>query len=95
MEVKSFEELVSTKILGQVWANSISEYYNTFESDFKMSDWKTMLEWSMFGDPTLVVEDGDDPKVVSHSRINSIHLFERILTRFPIFSFIFEKVTNI
>ena len=33
MEVKSFEELISNKILGQVWGNAVRDYYNTFELD--------------------------------------------------------------
>jgi hypothetical protein len=61
MEVKTFEMLVNNKVLGQVWGNSITDYYNTFSIQLSHSDWKTLLEWSMFGDPTLVAEDGDDP----------------------------------
>lgn len=68
MEVKSFEELLSNKILGQVWGNSITDYYNTFELELENADWKTLLEWSMFGDPTLVIEDGEDPEDISVNR---------------------------
>ena len=61
MEVKIFEELYNTKILGQAWANSISSYFTTFEAELDLEDYKTMLEFSFFGDPTLVIDDGDDP----------------------------------
>jgi len=61
MEVKVFEELYNTKILGQVWSNCVADYYNNFELDLNKDDYKTILEFSMFGDPTLAIEDGDDP----------------------------------
>jgi hypothetical protein len=64
MEVKVFEELYNTKVLGQSWANCVSEYYTTFSADIDRYDFQTMLEFSMFGDPTLIIEDGDDPKSI-------------------------------
>jgi len=64
MEVKVFEELFNTKVLGQVWSNCVTEYYNTFELELDKEDYKTMLEFSMFGDPTLVIENGDDPRSI-------------------------------
>jgi hypothetical protein len=85
MEVHSFDQLVTNKILGQVWGNCVSDYYTTFESNFQKSDWKTMLEFSMFGDPTLVVEDGDNPKTTP---VNTpfIEIFiERLINHFPFF----------
>jgi hypothetical protein len=92
MEVKSFEELVSTKILGDVWGNSISQYYTTFESAFQMSDWKTMLEWSLFGDPTLAAEDGEDPKSVPHSRQVQFEFLVELLERFPLLARFLEQI---
>ena len=89
MEVKSFEELISNKILGQVWANSITDYYNTFELELEHSDWKTLLEWSMFGDPTLVIEDGDDPESITINKPVLTNIFEKIFER-PIFSKLFQ-----
>jgi hypothetical protein len=91
MEVKSFEELVSTKILGQVWANSISDYYNTFAADLKFTDWKTLLAWSMFGDPTLVIQDGDDPESIPLGRNTYFSFFQRILNN-PFLSKLIEKI---
>jgi hypothetical protein len=84
MEVKTFEELVTTKVLGMVWANSISAYYNEFESDLGMTDWKTLLEWSFFGDPTLAAQDGDDPKSLPANIPVFYEIFERFFDRFPI-----------
>jgi len=92
MEVKSFEELVSTKIFGDVWGNSISAYYNTFSSGFQMSDWKTMLEWSLFGDPTLAAEDGIDPTSRPAYRPAPSQLISRVLDRFPVLARLLELI---
>ncbi|MCK4995808.1 MAG: hypothetical protein KAR55_02875 [Thermoplasmatales archaeon] len=92
MEVKSFEELVSTKIFGDVWGNSISAYYNTFSSGFQMSDWKTMLEWSLFGDPTLAAEDGIDPMSRPAYRPAPSQLISRVLDRFPVLARLLELI---
>lgn len=92
MEVKSFEELYSTKIFGEVWGNSISGYYNAFESSFQMSDWKTMLEWSLFGDPTLAAENGDDPKSIPHSRQVQFDFIAGLLERFPLLARFLEQI---
>jgi hypothetical protein len=78
MEIHTFEELISTKVLGDVWGNDISDYYNEFASGLEMTDYKTLLEWSLFGDPTLIIQDGDDPK----SRPANIPIFHEILERF-------------
>ena len=81
MEVKAFEELYNTKVLGQAWANCVSDYYTTFSADLDRYDFQTMVEFSMFGDPTLVIEDGDDPRNIptNTSFLNSLgnhpHLF--------------------
>jgi len=61
MEVHSFEELFNIKVMGQVWAHCISDYYTTFQSQLDREDYKTMLEYCMFGDPTLSAENGIDP----------------------------------
>jgi len=92
MEVKSFEELVSTKIFGDVWGNSITDYYTTFESSFQMSDWKTMLEWTLFGDPTLAAEDGDDPKTTQVYRTVQYEFIARLLDRFPLLARFLELI---
>ena len=92
MEVKVFDELYNTKILGQVWGNCITGYYNTFESDFDLSDWKTMLEFSMFGDPTLVIEDGDDPEITSANRPVLTNILMKLLDHFPILQQILQQL---
>jgi hypothetical protein len=91
MEVKVFDELVTTKIIGQCWANCVSGYYTTFESNLLKTDYKTMLEFSMFGDPTLVVEDGDDPKSAEYNPV-FIQILERILNNYPFFARIINLI---
>ena len=91
MHVKVFEELYNTKVLGQVWGNCISDYYNAF-SELRVYDYKTMLEWSMFGDPTLVIEDGDDPKNVPVNRPVLYGFLERLMDYFPRLSILFELI---
>jgi hypothetical protein len=80
MEVHIFDELFNTKQLGEVWSNAITNYANSFELDD--GDYKTLLEMSMFGDPTLIIEDGEEPKIKSIST-HPIHIFlEQVLSRF-------------
>ena len=84
MEVHIFDELYNTKILGQVWSNAITGYVNShvFSEDWDDADCKTVLEMAMFGDPTLAIEDGEEPKIKSISN-PSLHIFlEQILSRF-------------
>jgi hypothetical protein len=57
MEVHTFEEIYNIKVLGDAWGNCITNYYNTFSSNLNDGDYKTMLEYSMFADPTLAIED--------------------------------------
>ena len=85
MEVHIFEEMLDVKILGQAWGNCISGYYNTFENDPRLDkeDYKTMLEFCMFGDPTLAVQDGDDPKPRTINRPVYNGLLEIIANYFP------------
>ncbi len=92
MEVHTFEELISTKILGQVWANDITDYYNTFESNFEFVDYKTMLEWAMFGDPTLVIEDGDDPINIPVNKPVFTGLLVRLIGSFPRLARLLEPI---
>ena len=82
MEVKIFEELYNTKVLGQSWSNSITQYYNTFELKLNKEDYKTMLEFSMFGDPTLVIQDGDDPKNIPVEKILSQKVITKLVDLF-------------
>ena len=94
MEVKSFEELLGTKILGQVWGNSITDYYNTFAIELDDADWKTLLEWTMFGDPTLSADDGEEPKISSVNRPLFTNYMQAILTKVPILTQILYKIIN-
>ena len=91
MEVHTFEELYNTKVLGQVWANCVSGYYNTFESELDKNDWKTLLEYSMFGDPTLVIEDGDDPVNIPQN-IPDLNILEFLLDHFPRLAILLELI---
>ena len=81
MEVNVFDEFYNNKILGQSWGNCVKEYYLTFSSLGK-HDWITMLEFCMFGDPTLVIEDGENPGARLVNRPLP-RLIERIIDRFP------------
>lgn len=96
MEVHVFEELYNNKILGQCWANCVSDYYNTFEpfgsSEDKHTDYKTMLEFCMFGDPTLAAENGDDPKNVPVNRPVFHGFLEKLMDYFPRLARIFELI---
>lgn len=81
-EVNTHEELFNTKNLGETWSNSVSGYYATFQSSLDNEDYITLLEYSMFGDPTLNAEDGDDPKIRTKS-ISYSNIYELLLSFFP------------
>lgn len=66
MEVHLFEELYTTKVLGQVWGNAITDYLNSFFM-LEDADYKTILEMQLFGDPTTVINDGKNPQSYSAS----------------------------
>ncbi|MCK4995734.1 MAG: hypothetical protein KAR55_02495 [Thermoplasmatales archaeon] len=89
MEVHTFEELYNNKIAGLAWGNCITGYHNTFSGSFNDGDYKTMLEYSMFGDPTLSAVDGDDPAPRSQPVIN---ILERFISNFPVIARILEKI---
>jgi hypothetical protein len=92
MEVHCFDELYKTKVLGEVWHNCIEDYYTTFESTLNKVDYKTMVEYEMFGDPTLVIEDGDDPKSIPVDRPIFNGILERLMDTFPLLARIFELI---
>jgi len=92
MEVKIFDELYNTKIIGQSWANSVTDYHNTFDPGLDRSDFKTMLEFSMFADPTLVIEDGDDPKNLPAAKTVINGLLERILEFVPLLKSFIQRL---
>lgn len=86
MEVRIFEEMIAVEILGEAWGNCISGYYNAFEGNLNDGDYKTMLEFCMFGDPSLAVQDGDDPKSegVFFQPSPFLHILEKLMDRFPL-----------
>ena len=88
MELHGFEELYNTKNLGEVWSNCVKDYFSTFEGSFNKKDYKTMLEFSMFGDPTLYAQDGDDPKIKQEKNDFS-NILNQIIYNFPILAQIF------
>jgi hypothetical protein len=92
MEVHCFDELYKTKQLGQVWHNCIEDYYTTFEGDLDGIDYKTMLELEMFGDPTLVIEDGDDPRSIPVYTPVLPRLLDRLVDTFPRLANIFKLI---
>jgi hypothetical protein len=61
MEVNLFAGLYHDKVLGLVWGNALSEYASSF--DLTGTDYKTLLEMTLFGDPTLSIEDGTNPNL--------------------------------
>jgi hypothetical protein len=84
MEVHIFESLYNDKILGNVWANCLNGYINSFITDeWHDSDYKTILEMSMFGDPTISIEDGKDPKPINFDSHQRFPLLNKILELFP------------
>ena len=84
MEVQTFRELYNTKNLGKVWANCVRDYYLTFQDSLSNNDYKTVVEYSMFGDPTLNAADGDDPKIKSMKSYN-YKILEIVIDILPIF----------
>jgi hypothetical protein len=86
MEIHIFEALYKDKILGVAWANALNGYINSFIDDeyWDDADYKTIVEMAMFGDPTLAIEDGKDPK--SHSidyKLENYPLLEKIMYKLP------------
>ena len=71
MEVHIFEELYNTKNLGKVWSNAITRYTNAFKGNFDDGDYKTVLETLMIGDPTVNIQDGDDPVNIDSTQTDS------------------------
>jgi hypothetical protein len=90
MEINTFKELYTTKELGETWVNSVTDYYLAFQAQANDADYKTLCEYSMFGDPTLSASDGDDPIHLPPPRIIP-RLWEFLSERFPIFN----KIINL
>ena len=85
MEVNTFDQIHNNAELGLSWANCVTNYYTTFSGSLNDGDYKTMLEYSMFADPTVSIEDGDDPVVHMPDGIP-------ILGNFPLLARILEKI---
>ncbi len=82
-EVNTFKGLFNDKILGIVWNDVITNYVDNFSSlSWDRIDQKTMLGYSMFGDPTLAIEDGDDPVYLPENK-PLFNFFERLLDCLP------------
>jgi len=85
MEVHIFESLYNDKILGEVWANCLNGYINSFiEDEWGDTDYKTVLEMSMFGDPTVSIEDGKDPQSINLEYNQRFSFFQRFIENFPV-----------
>lgn len=90
-EVQTFEGLYNEKILGIVWNNVITDYVDNFSSlQWNRKDQKTVLGYSMFGDPTLTIEDGEEPRYIPKQRL--FPAIEWFLDLFPRLSKIFEQI---
>jgi hypothetical protein len=96
MEVHIFESLYNDKILGDVWANCLNGYINSFiEEEWDDADYKTILEMSLFGDPTLAIDDGKDPKSINTdiNEINQFTIIKRLIGIIPILKDVIKNLT--
>lgn len=55
MEVHTFDNLYTTKIVGNAWGTSVAGYVNEFGWSMFDADYKTVMELSIFSDPSLPV----------------------------------------
>jgi hypothetical protein len=102
MEVNTFKGLYDDGILGNVWGNCISDYYTTFLYELEESDYKTLYEYALFGDPSLAIETGPDPEStdLSYQPKPLFNFLERFIHCFPILekiltSLIIESLLNL
>jgi hypothetical protein len=51
-----------------------------------------MLEWSLFGDPTLAAENGDNPINIPEYRAIPYGIIARLIETFPILSRFLELI---
>jgi len=95
MEVHLFEGMYNDKIIGQVWSNALTTYINNFISDeWDGADYKTIFEVALFGDPSIAVEDGTNPKAKSLDLPDINSFIERILLKYPLITEILRKINN-
>jgi hypothetical protein len=94
MQVNTFKGLNNNKILGDVWGDCLVDYFNTFYFDIEESDFKTLLEYNLLGDPSLKVETGPDPTSTDSYQFPLLTIlqrfFEKIIMRFPLL----DKILN-
>ena len=64
---------------------SLNGYINSFYAggDWDDSDYKTVLEVALFGDPSQAIQDGEDPKARSLDRPVITNILEKLMTYFP------------
>ena len=55
MEVHTFENMVTEKIIGDAWTTSVNDYVSEFIWELWDADYKTVEELSLFADPTMAV----------------------------------------
>ena len=94
LEVHTHEQIISDKILGIVWENCVTDYYNTFHSTIDEVDYKTLLEYSMFADPTVAIQNGDNPSIAPPNR-PLLNMLLQFLENFPILSQLVQTIFNI
>jgi hypothetical protein len=94
MEVNTHEQIMTNKILGMVWENCVTNYYNTFHSSIDDGDYKTLLEYSMFADPTVAIQDGDNPSIAPPTR-PLLTILLQLLDNFPLLSSLLQAILNI
>ncbi len=84
MEVHAFEGFYETKVLGEVWQDCISGYTNSFVME--EGDYKTVEEFTLFGDPTLAIEDGTDPQTHPHRNTRLFTHLQRMIQYIPLYT---------
>ena len=61
MAIRTFEAYKDGAItIGEMWERALNDYINTI-SDKEGTDYKTILEWELFGDPTLKIAAESTP----------------------------------
>jgi hypothetical protein len=85
MEVHIFKGIYNDKILGDVWSNCQTEYTSNFvNDDADISDFKTIVEMTLFGDPTLAIEDGIEPRSHSLEKSSLIDIIEQFVQTYDL-----------
>ncbi len=91
MEVNTYDQIFTIKNLGETWSNSVTDYYNTFAGTLEDADYKTLLEYSMFADPTINIQNGDHPQIYPHNQ-PVINFLNHILNFFPRLQVILQHI---